>query len=157
VRDGAGKARQKRVLAISSGGGHWVQLLRLAPAFEGYDVAYATVDIRYASQVEGHRFHLFRDATAWSKKDLLAQLWQVAVILLRERPHVVITTGASAGFFALGLARLMGARTVWLDSIANTETLSSSGRKATWVANLHLTQWPDLADGDRVQYKGAVL
>jgi UDP-N-acetylglucosamine:LPS N-acetylglucosamine transferase len=149
--------RRTRILAISSGGGHWVQLLRLRPAFEGHDVAYATVDRRYASEVEGQRFHLFKDATAWSKTGLLIQLWQVFVILLRERPDVVVTTGASAGFFALALAKLMRARTIWLDSIANTEALSSSGRKARRCADLYLTQWPHLAEGGAVEYRGAVL
>lgn len=32
------------ILAVASGGGHWIQLLRLAPAFAGADVHYATTD-----------------------------------------------------------------------------------------------------------------
>ena len=35
---------RRRVLAVASGGGHWVQLMRLRPAFEGTDIHYATVD-----------------------------------------------------------------------------------------------------------------
>ena len=56
---------RKKILAIASGGGHWVQLLRLRAAFEGHDVVFATVDRRYAAQVPGHRFHVFNDATRW--------------------------------------------------------------------------------------------
>ncbi len=37
----------KRVLAIASGGGHWVQLLRLQPAFAGLDVAYCSVHVAF--------------------------------------------------------------------------------------------------------------
>ncbi len=50
-----------KVLAISSGGGHWVQLLRLRPAFAGCDVTYATVrdgyraDVSNKFQVQAHR------------------------------------------------------------------------------------------------------
>jgi hypothetical protein len=33
----------RRVLAISSGGGHWVELMRLRPAFQDAIVSYATV------------------------------------------------------------------------------------------------------------------
>ena len=36
-----------RVLAVSSGGGHWVQLLRLRPAFAGLVVAYVCVRPEY--------------------------------------------------------------------------------------------------------------
>ena len=39
------KGDKKRILALSSGGGHWVQLLRLRPAFDdGCEVTFATVD-----------------------------------------------------------------------------------------------------------------
>ncbi|MCP5066985.1 MAG: hypothetical protein GY946_10505 [bacterium] len=149
--------QRKKVLAIASGGGHWVQLLRLRPALEGHDVSYATVDQRYAAQVPGHRFHVFEDATRWSKLALLRQTLQIFWILLRERPDVVITTGASAGFFALVLGKLMRARTIWIDSIANTECLSESGGRAARVADLHLTQWEHLADGKTTRFAGTVL
>ena len=35
--------RRPKLLAVSSGGGHWVQLLRIAPAFENCDVTFVTV------------------------------------------------------------------------------------------------------------------
>ena len=54
--------------------------------------------------------------------------------------------GAAPGFFAISLARLVGARSVWVDSIANAEELSLSGQKATRVATLTLTQWPSLGE-----------
>ena len=45
--------RRRRVLAIASGGGHWVQLQRLRPAFEGCDVAYVSVFPDYAEELGG--------------------------------------------------------------------------------------------------------
>ena len=48
--------KRPRVLALSSGGGHWVQLLRLRPAFEGSDVTYATVSRGYEPEVDGAKF-----------------------------------------------------------------------------------------------------
>ena len=77
-------------------------------------------------------------------------------MLLRERPHVVISTGAAPGYLALRAGKLLGARTIWIDSVANVEELSLSGRMSSSVADLCLTQWPHLADGD-VGYAGAVL
>ena len=35
-------SKPRRILAVSSGGGHWVELMRLRPAFEGHDVAFVT-------------------------------------------------------------------------------------------------------------------
>ena len=51
------------VLAVSSGGGHWVQMQRLAPAFSGAEVHYATTDKSASEQVGSARLHVFPDAT----------------------------------------------------------------------------------------------
>jgi UDP-N-acetylglucosamine:LPS N-acetylglucosamine transferase len=84
-------------------------------------------------------------------------IFQVLWVLIKERPDVVISTGAAPGLIALRLGKWMGARTVWLDSIANVEALSMSGRKALPFADLTLSQWPDVAAREGCQYKGAVL
>jgi hypothetical protein len=77
--------------------------------------------------------------------------------VLRERPDVVLSTGAAPGFFALLFGRLLGARTIWLDSIANIEELSMSGRMARRHADLWLTQWPHLARPDGPECAGRVF
>jgi UDP-N-acetylglucosamine:LPS N-acetylglucosamine transferase len=88
---------------------------------------------------------------------LIASTLALAVIMLRVRPHVVISTGAAGGYLAIRLARLMGARTVFIDSIANTRQLSVSGRLAQKAADLVLSQWPTVAAASGAQYRGAVL
>ena len=87
----------KKILAISSGGGHWVQLLRLRPAFEGSNVTYACVRRSYSEDVPGERFVAITDATRWDRWRLLKMLFQVAWLVFFLRPDVVITTGAEIG------------------------------------------------------------
>jgi UDP-N-acetylglucosamine:LPS N-acetylglucosamine transferase len=146
----------QRVLAVASTGGHWVQLQRLAKAFEGHEVAYLTTDPDHRAEVAPHRFYAVADANRSNKLALLRSAAQILWVLLRERPAVVLSTGAAPGYVAIRLGGLLGARTVWIDSIANVEELSLSGRMASARADLCLTQWPHLA-GDRVKYLGAVL
>jgi UDP-N-acetylglucosamine:LPS N-acetylglucosamine transferase len=149
-------ARPERVLAVASSGGHWVQLRRLAPAFADQDVAYLTTDSGYRGDVGAARFYTVRDANRWDKIALVRCALKVVRVLLRERPTVVISTGAAPGYLAVRIAALMGARTVWIDSVANVEELSLSGRLASASVDLCLTQWPHLAGG-RVTYLGSVL
>jgi UDP-N-acetylglucosamine:LPS N-acetylglucosamine transferase len=149
-------AGHQRILAVCSSGGHWVQLLRLRPAFEGHDVAYLTTDARYRSDVAPARFYSMLDANRWNKLALARSALKILAVVLRERPDVVISTGAAPGYMAIRCARLVGARTLWVDSVANAEELSMSGRMASTKADLCLTQWPHLADGS-VRYEGAVL
>lgn len=147
----------KKVLAVASGGGHWVQLMRLRPAFEGCAVTFVTVQADYAAEVAGARFFAVTDATRWSRWDLLKMVCQVAWVVLRIRPDVVITTGAAPGVVALRMGRWLGARTIWLDSVANVEAMSMSGMRVKRFADLWLTQWAHLARDDGPQYVGAVL
>ncbi len=148
----------RRLLAVASGGGHWVQLRRIAPAFEGLEVVYASVDPAPPAEMAGCRYHAIRDATRrdrWAFAVLTAQLTR---IVLSVRPDVVISTGAAPGLFALALGKtLVRSRTVWIDSIANVERLSASGVQARRVADVWLTQWPHLAAPGGPEHWGAVL
>ena len=149
--------RQKKILALSSGGGHWVQLRRVIPAFDGHRVVYATVNRHYRSEVENDRFYTVVDVTRWNKAKWIIALIQLMWILLKERPDVVVSTGALPGFLGLCLAKAMGKRTIWLDSIANVEELSMSGRRIGAYADLWLTQWPHLSGDNGPDYAGQVL
>lgn len=152
------KHRQRpKVLALSSGGGHWVQLLRLRPAFEGCDLIFATVKEGYRSQVNGAEFRVIPDANRWNKFALLRTCWAIFHLIRREKPNVVISTGAAPGYFAIRIGNLFGARTIWVDSVANVEELSMSGRKAGPHADLWLTQWAHLARDPGPLFLGSVL
>lgn len=151
------KGKKTKILAIASGGGHWVQLLRMRPAFEGADVVYATVREGYRSDVGGAGFRLIPDCNRWNKLALVRSAVAILLLLLRERPDVVITTGAAPGYFGVRFGKWMGARVVWVDSVANAEELSMSGRKAGSFVDLWLTQWPHLASEGGPQCMGSVL
>ena len=149
--------KRRRVLLVSSGGGHWIELLRLRPAFEGHDVAFVTVNRDYAVDLDGERLYVVPDVTRWNKVRWIVTAICLVWILICERPHVVLSTGALPGFFAIRLAKLLRRRTVWVDSIANVDELSMSGQKIGRHADLWLTQWPHLTTPDGPDCAGAVL
>lgn len=150
----------QKIMAIASGGGHWVQLMRLKPAFGDLNVFYVSMDPSSAVDVSGRRYYTIRDASRKNVWAFCVVVLQLLRIILKERPRVVITTGSAPALVALGLAKtLMHARTIWVDSIANVEEMSTSGQKAGKIADVWLTQWPHLAgkNGDGPEHWGAVL
>jgi exopolysaccharide biosynthesis glucuronosyltransferase PssD len=153
----AKKTKQLRVLAVASGGGHWVQLLRLRPAFEDCYVTYVTVRRAYASDVPGCRMRVINDATRWNKVRLAFMGLRLAWIVLLERPDVIVSTGAAPGYFAIRLGKMLGARTIWLDSIANVEHVSMTGQIVGRHTDLWLTQWSHLATDGGPRCEGAVV
>lgn len=146
-----------RLLAIASGGGHWVQLQRLAPAFEGFDVAFVSTFDHYATQVAGHRYYVVPNASRFEVKGFLPGAWRALKILLKERPRAIITTGSAPMLIFLIVGRLLGARTLWVDSLANPECMSSSGQLARSIAHQTVSQWPEVAAAEHVAYWGSVL
>lgn len=145
-----------KVLAVASGGGHWIQLRRLQPAFSNAEIIWLSTQADYAKEV-CEQFHVVQDANLWDKVALAKMFLQIAWLMLKVRPDVVVTTGAAPGFAAVFFGRLFRARTVWIDSIANSETLSTSGTKAGRWAHVWLTQWEHLAKPDGPYFWGAVL
>jgi UDP-N-acetylglucosamine:LPS N-acetylglucosamine transferase len=145
-----------KVLAVASAGGHWAQLQRLTPAFEGCETVFVSTMDPGLSDANA-RVYVVPNAHRSTKLNVLKLLGAMLRITLAERPDVVISTGAAPGYIALRCGRLIGARTVWVDSIANVDQLSMSGRLAQRVADLCLTQWPHLARPKGPFFAGRVM
>lgn len=146
----------KKVLAISSPGGHWTQMQRIASSFSGNEVVYVSTLKGYSKEVSACKYYQVRDASAWNVFNLVVLFFQLITIIINERPNIVISTGAAPGFFAIIISRFIGARTIWLDSIANYEKISFSGKLVKYFTHLHLTQWEHLTT-KKTQYSGKVL
>jgi len=150
----------RKVLAVASSGGHRVQLRRLVPAFRGCELVFVTTVKSYRSQVGGNRYYSVTDARRRSKLRLIrlaAQVLGIAWILAKEAPGIVISTGTTPGYFAVVLGHFLGAKTIWVDSMANMERLSLAGSRVGWCADLWLTQWPGLARTTGPMYVGSVI
>lgn len=147
----------KKLLAVASGGGHWVQLLRLRPAFEGCEVVFASIQPGSADEVRGHRFYRFRDASRKNKLAFFLVGLRMLWIVLRERPDVIVTTGSAPALLCLAIGRIFGARTLWIDSIANVREMSTSGQKAVRIAHKCVSQWPEVAARYGIEYWGRIL
>lgn len=150
-------AKTPRLIAAASGGGHWIQLLRLRDAFQGFDTAFVSMFDSYRPMVDGHRYYTVPDASRFDLKGFLPVFWRALKIVARERPRAIVTTGSAPMLSFILLGRLTGARTLWIDSIANSERMSSSGRLARKLAHCTISQWPEVAAAEGVDCWGSVL
>lgn len=151
------KNNATRVLAVASGGGHWEQLMLLRPTLAQYDIRFATTEPAVAAQHGIIAVDSLPDCN--QNKPLQSALCALVAfrIVLRHRPQVILSTGAAPGFFCILAGRLIGARTLWIDSVANGEELSMCGKLSKRFAHECWTQWEHLAQGDRPRYFGSVL
>lgn len=128
----------------------------LRPAFDGQDMVFATNNRELADREGLTRVHILPDANRDVPIQALRCMVASARLIWRVRPRMLVTTGALPGLFCLVFARLLGARTVWIDSIANSDRPSLSGICAIPFATQWFTQWQHLATPRR-RYEGALL
>ncbi len=147
----------RKVLAVASGGGHWEQMMLLRPVLDQYDVSFATTEADVATQHGITSVDTLPDCNQNQPIKSLLCGFMAARLVIKHRPHIVLSTGAAPGFFCLMAGRLIGAKTLWIDSVANGEQLSMCGKLSKRFAHQCLTQWPELADDKSVKYRGAVL
>lgn len=145
------------MLAVSSGGGHWEELVLLRDALDGFDVTYATTDPQLLQRAGVEQGHILPDCNRDSPLRALHGVIEAFRLIRRLRPDWVLSTGAAPGFFCIVAGRLFGARTIWLDSVANAERMSMCGSLSRWCADLCLVQWRHLASGRRPSFFGSLL
>lgn len=151
--------KKRKVLAIASPGGHWIQLNKICnPLDDRFEMVYVTPGGKYATAAKNSRKILtITDASADSKLNLIPLTFQLLVIFFKERPSAIISTGAAPGAIAFLLAKFLPIKTIWIDSIANVSQISRSGRMVKNHADKVITQWEPLIDGEKVIYKGSIL
>lgn len=149
--------RKQKVLAVSSGGGHWIQLLRLRPILEHYETVYSTVDQHYKTTLNDEPFTTIRDSSFSNLSSIIPSALSALKLVLKIRPDLIISTGAAPGALALAIGKLMGITTVWIDSIANSRRISASGKMVRFFSDLRFSQWPKVAKKENCSYIGNLL
>lgn len=147
------------VLLVASSGGHLLQLLSLEMAWAGLSHHWVVEDtIDAHSLLAGRSMDVISFKTERSVIGLLRGLPRAARLVMRERPIVVVTTGAAPAVPYAWIGRLSGARVVYIESITRVEELSLAAKLIAPFANRLYVQWPELAERRRgARYAGAVL
>ncbi len=145
-----------KILAIASAGGHWIELLRLRPAFDKHEVVYISTRSEFAETVAGHRFIQIKDSSHWEKNKALRSAMHLYKILKQEKPDWIITTGAAPGLISLSMGKLLGFKTIWIESMCHAEKISISGKMASVFCSRAYTQWEHLQT-NKFHYAGNIM
>jgi UDP-N-acetylglucosamine:LPS N-acetylglucosamine transferase len=132
-----------KICIVSSCGGHLTEVRALKPAYDQYEHFYVLNDkAMLPPDLEGRTFFITHAERDWRVLLNLREAWR---ILVRERPSVIVSTGAGPVVpFAL-LGRLFfGARVVFVETITRVERPSLTGRLMYYLAHDFFYQWEGL-------------
>jgi len=146
-----------KICIVSSCGGHLTEVRALKPAYDQYEHFYVLNDkAMLPPDMEGRTFFITHAERDWRVLVNLREAWR---ILVRERPSVIVSTGAGPVVpFAL-LGRLFfGTRVVFVETITRVERPSLTGRLMYYLAHDFFYQWEGLRRFfPRGRYGGALL
>lgn len=142
----------RRICLAFSPGGHWAELERATTGISFADVLHVTFDDGRPGNDDRpnddsrpgppgiRRYHVCHPRRSLWRTAINA--WQSFAILWRERPAVVISTGADVAVPILILAKLFGARVIFIETAGSAEP-TFAGRLVYPFADLFIVQWPD--------------
>jgi len=149
---------KRPVLLVASSGGHLLQLLTLREAWQGLPTVWVSNDKEDArSLLAGENAHFLPGPYSRNIRSLLANLRLAVRVVVRERPSVVLSTGADIAVPFAWVGRLVGARVVYVESFTRIKTVSLSCRLIRPVAHRVYVQWPELlSELPKARFVGAV-
>jgi beta-1,4-N-acetylglucosaminyltransferase len=141
--------KRKKVLFISSLGGHLTQLLQLKPLFSEYDYyiitekSIITEDLRQQYRMSFLAYGARNYPVKYVYK-LSYNIVKSFIYFLREKPDVVVTTGAHTAVPMCYIAKMFGKKVIFIESFAKTSTPTISGKLVYPIADLFVVQWEEM-------------
>ena len=141
----------KKVLFISSTGGHLSELLQLKPLFKKYDYHIITEKTSSTISLKDKYGDKISFLIYGTKHYMLSYLWKVPVNIIKSlylyfkiRPKVVITTGAHTAVWMCYIAKLFRSKIIYIETLANIESKTLSGKLVYPIADKFIVQWESM-------------
>lgn len=149
----------KKICLAASAGGHLTQLLKMTQSWDKYEAVYvSTSQVAALKLAQLGKTYIVGECNRQHVIECIKVLMRCISVAMKERPDYVLSTGAAPGFLICIAAKLFGAKVIWVDSIANVNKLSMSGRLIRPFADLFLTQWSHLQNNIKgIEYRGYVI
>jgi hypothetical protein len=154
------KHKKKNIIGIvASPGGHLTQLLQVSKAWSNYSAFYVSTHMSAIPLFKKMgKFYIIEESGRGRLFGTLKSIFTCLVIVNKERPKVIISGGSGCGTFLCLFGKLFGSKTIWLDSVANVEDISLSGRVILPFIDLFIVQWEHLTKRyKKVEYYGKVI
>lgn len=132
----------KKILFVGSSGGHLLQLVRIREVFEEHEqvwVCFNKPDAQYF--LKNHKVYWCSYPTTRHLLNLIKNTWQAFYILFKERPNVIVSSGAGIAIPYFYLGKLIGCQTIFIEAFNRINIPSLTGKSVYPVTDVFCVQW----------------
>ena len=141
----------KRVLFISSTGGHFSELLQLKPLFKKYDSYIITEKDKTNENLKNEYGDKFFFLPYGTRSKIFSYIFKYFYLCLKTvylyikiRPKYIVTTGTHTALPMCYLGKIFGSKIIFIETYANSGSKTLSGRMIYPIANLFIVQWKEM-------------
>lgn len=144
--------KNKKVLFISSTGGHLDELLQLKSLFKKYDSYIITEKTKSTVQLKD-KYSKINYLIYGTKDHLFIYIFKVIyniiksfILFIKIRPKVIVTTGTHTAVPMCYIGKLFFRKIVYIETIANSKTKTLSGKLVYPIADTFIVQWESMLE-----------
>lgn len=129
---------------VGSSGGHLTHLYMLKPTWEQYDRFWVTFDKEDAkSMLKNERMYPCYYPTNRNLKNLIKNTYVAWKVLRKEKPDVLISSGAAVAvpFFYLG--KIMGKKLIYIEVFDRVDKPTLTGKLVYPIVDDFIVQWEE--------------
>ena len=144
---------KRKVMFISSTGGHLNELLQLERMFDKYDYSLITEKTKsnlYLKEKHGKRVRFLIYGTKHHiltyPFKLLANCFISLYYYFKFRPDYIITTGVHTAGPMCCIGKIFGSKVIYIETFANMVTKTTTGKLLYPIADKFIVQWESMKD-----------
>lgn len=140
----------KKVLFISSTGGHLNELLQLKPMFEKYDSYIVTEKTKTNKDLKNEYKNISYLLYGTKHKPIryifvaIFNIIKSLILFIKIRPNVIISTGAHTAVPICLIGKLFKKKIIYIETFANIHTKTLTGKIIYPIADLFVVQWESM-------------
>lgn len=134
-----------KIALVGSSGGHLAQLFLLKDFWEEEERFWVTFNKPDAvSTLQGEKVYPCHFPTNRNVKNTIKNTFLAFKILTRERPDLIISTGAAVAVPFFWLGKILGAKTIYIEVYDRVNTSTLTGKLVYPVTDKFIVQWEEM-------------
>lgn len=153
--------KEKKICFVSSSGGHWAELMCLKEIADNNSSFFVTEQGGQIEEGSVENLYLVPQINRHEKGFLphfISLFAKSFKIIKKEKPDVVITTGALVSFPFCVVAKIFRKKVIYIESFARVYEKSLTGKLVYPLADLFIVQWETmLKHYPKAKYTGGIF